>query len=255
MKRHTLLSDDELHLYLKKIRRIAKMDDEDALEEVDEFIKMIHMSYSDYRLDDEDEQEELYQAELEDAKHEIKAIKDDINRYQRELNRRKKGGKLKYRPDDRSYTHLRELLEELGEEWSERLKKELSEEVASLREIGSEIAEKMEEQYYNDDLNLIESEKIKFSRGSEIIAINNIDEYFQSRNIMTDKIRKKIRKIRERIAWARAKDKLLKAEVANGSGNEKKAEKLIKEAKVLLKQDWAQYFPNESPPDIEKGIN
>ncbi len=56
------------------------------------------------------------------------------------------------------------------------------------------------------------------------------------------------RSAKERAARFRAQKKLDDADVASAGGNEKKADKLRREATVLLAQDWVQAFPGEQPP-------
>lgn len=53
---------------------------------------------------------------------------------------------------------------------------------------------------------------------------------------------------KERAARYRSQKKLDEAEVAAAGGNMRKADKLRKEASVLLTQDWAQAFPGEYAP-------
>lgn len=51
-----------------------------------------------------------------------------------------------------------------------------------------------------------------------------------------------------RAARYRCDKKLAEAEVAFAGGNEKRAEKLRREASVMLAQDWVRAFPGEHPP-------
>jgi len=52
-------------------------------------------------------------------------------------------------------------------------------------------------------------------------------------------------------AWAAAKKKLVSAEVALGSGNIKKADRLTSEARLILEQNWQEHFPGEPPTQID----
>lgn len=68
---------------------------------------------------------------------------------------------------------------------------------------------------------------------------------------LTPELEQKIRVAMERAAWFRAKKKLDEAEVAKAGGSEHKHQKLIEEAKVLLKLDWVEIFSGEQPPEIQ----
>jgi len=74
-------------------------------------------------------------------------------------------------------------------------------------------------------------------------------QILRSKGKLTPELEKKIRAGKERAALFRTIKKLKEAEVI-ANENKPKHEKLIKEADVLLKQDWAEFFPGETPPDL-----
>lgn len=243
MKRLTTLTDDELEIYLKKIKRIAKMEGEDALAEVDELIRNLSMLEASARLSAKEEDEEPYDPELEDAQLEINAIAADVKKCRKGLKKRD----IEYN----DFAHLRELLDDLGEGWSPNSTKQLQDQVNSLRKEGTILIDEMECKYYITQIETIASGRVKYSGGGNLIAIDKAVEFLKSKDLLTNENLKKARKVREEVAWARANKKLMAAEVALGSGNDKKSDRLKSEARVILKQDWQEYFPGEKPPLIE----
>ena len=81
-------------------------------------------------------------------------------------------------------------------------------------------------------------------------AIGFALQELEKRGRFTDELRQRARAARERLARYRAQKKLDDAAVSEAGGNAKKAEKLRREAAALLAQDWPRAFAGEPPPPL-----
>jgi hypothetical protein len=83
---------------------------------------------------------------------------------------------------------------------------------------------------------------------SIISAVDNAAMELKKRERWTDDLERLQRSAKERAVRFRSQRSLDEADVAAAGGNSKKADKLRREAAVLLAQDWLQAFPGEVPP-------
>ncbi len=84
-------------------------------------------------------------------------------------------------------------------------------------------------------------------------VVNDIDAAaaaLSAAGLLTPALEERARAAKTRAARFRAQRRLDEAEVALAGGNAKKADRLRKEAAVMLAQDWRQVFPGEPPPAL-----
>jgi hypothetical protein len=88
------------------------------------------------------------------------------------------------------------------------------------------------------------------SAKSILASLEDARESLQRLGKLTPAHLEELRRAKERAARYRAKKLLDDAEVALAGGNAKKHAKLMAEAGVMLRQDWSEAFPGDSPPPL-----
>lgn len=237
--RDSNLSEDDLSKVYDSVKYIAMIENKDkALNAIDSLVSQLMEQYDYVDHDNEWEEEEI-----EKAQAEIKEFKNQIEKFKKSITN-----------NDFEYydiNHFKGLIDELDLFWSRDVKLKVQNAVNEAKETACQVAADVEQQFHkiypekSIKQELFSITSVKSVLDSLKISITYLDEH----NLLDDKITEDIRKSKERLAWYRAKKKLADAEVAEGGGNTKKAEKLKGEAKVMLKQDWEKIFPDEDEPD------
>jgi len=238
--RYTELSDEELGAYLAKIRRIARMDDTDALSEVDELINILGMRNVE---SGDDGFPELL---LDDCEYEADELKD----FEKEI---KRARRWLERGEVWPWESLIQNAAELGEDWdSDEKRAELADEIKRLKTEAVELAGRIKACWAEQRVR--ESGKDIIHSISSIKKIHR--EMTEARDMLvsagglTPEMDGLIRGSLERCAWHRAKKKLSAAAIEKETGNDKKEKKLTAEARVLLKEDWKMIFDSDDCPDV-----
>jgi hypothetical protein len=244
MDRNSKCSEECLNRYLKKIRRISKMDDSDALDELDEFISVLHEDfenlYSILEPDSADTNLNLRVSRLiEFLKGEIKSTIFSIK-------------------NDECDVHYADVFKngvDMALQQFSLNEYDLSE-YPNLTETINEynnIAVEFEEHAYLAFINeRTEQHIVSVSSARSILSwVNKAELFLNENNICNVEWLNRINVIKEKCAWFRARKNISAAEVAKGGGNDKKYLKLIGEAEVMLKQDWSQIFPDKPVPKID----
>jgi len=234
-------------LYLREIRRIAALPDEQALAQVDGLLKLLESSQSppiQAATSDAGEDDDA-EFEREQALEELAELEREIAKAERELD--------KEVTSDVTAENLRCTaagLEEYRD--SEDLKAALGDRVVQLRAKAEEIAEKLDGAYLLYRLGSWLESEIKSQVGaySMIEELDRIHKELEQRRMLTPDLAKSVRDGKERAAWFRARKKLDDAEIAEAAGKRIRAPRMRDEARALLKQDWKHAFPKEKPPDI-----
>jgi hypothetical protein len=238
MKRYTTISDDNLKRYLQKIRRISKLEDDDAIEELDEFLfnitdQVLASVINESKDESKDENDDDYNA---------KFCEKELNNFRLELE--------KYVTIDRSNVYsaryLRDASQELGYYWSPKYQIKYSQMLTELKNEAEKIANDCE---IKAPIFYIQNTSKKDIRvfSSINLIIRKLDHYetiLKNKSALTEDLSQRIIEIKKDCAWFRANKKLAEAEVAKGGKNEKKYLKLIGEAEVILKQDWCSFLPD-----------
>ncbi|MCA1631826.1 MAG: hypothetical protein LC785_15435 [Acidobacteria bacterium] len=148
---------------------------------------------------------------------------------------------------------LRNSADELGNYWTSKKKKELAEEIKGVKARAYSVADEAEISAYTNmvDACLAATFTTSASVKSILRKLNQTEDELKRGKKLTDALKQKIRKGKERAAWYRAKKKLDEARVAEAGGNIIKHDKYRREAEALLRQDWSVIFPSEQSPDVD----
>lgn len=244
-----IYSDEDIQKVLSKIRRIAKMSDDDAIEEVKEFTYKIFMDYKEKRnVSDSTKQERMRKVEYEEsimlANENIKEVKKRMRQYEKEISNNTSAGLI--RADD-----LEEYIASFEDDYAPEIINMVKDELANLKQTSANLITKLRTEFYLYYLETFEdgASSPNALKGMKK-AMKEIKDYLESQNIYTDDINNQCRNIMEKRARSRAEKKLLALEVARDINDGKKIIKLKKEAEIILKQDWKIVFPNEEPPIV-----
>lgn len=151
---------------------------------------------------------------------------------------------------------LRRSADELDEYWNAKEKRKYKDELKAVRERAYAVADEAETVALTNRIDecarkpIVNNSSVKSILGQ----LNEAENELKKGRKLTDELRGKIRNAKERVAWHRTKKKLSDAEVALAGGNPAKADKCRREASTTIKQDWAEVFPNEEPPEIEARV-
>jgi len=251
MHRFSNLSDQALRNYLEEIRRIAMMEDNDALKKVDELVCDLALrggTIFDLKLDDD--------ASISQCNIDVKKAKKELQKFREELKNYRKSVAMGESEDELLGGHfVRELAEEVEIRscvWPESVREELREEIAEIKHEANQLADEMAIRYYSD--------VVLASKTGAIFSINSVrgiietlswaEAELQKRVALNDNLREEIRREKERCAWFRAKKKLSEMKVAEKSGSRVKAARLKREAQAVLEQDWLEIFRDEKCPAL-----
>lgn len=247
MQRLSNLDDDELMRYVGKIRRIAKMDDRDAMIEVDELIHDLAL----HGLDDSDFASDFgfdIDIPISGQNVGLDEAKEYLQKYHRNLENYRKNMRGEYES-----TFLRSNVEGLGDDWPDSVKEALQDDLIEAKREANEVLDLNECLYYSIVIQAQGKERLIYNTQtvrSILDHLANAETRLQEMNALTDDLQQKLRQGRERCAWFRTKIKLWDVQLAENSGKRTRAFRLRKEAQALLKQDWQKIFPTEQCPDI-----
>jgi hypothetical protein len=236
------------------------MEPEDALSELDEFLWAVLKSQNAYLVDDEDLDDSESDAEEED---DDKYYDDDKVRILRDI-----------RDLEASIAELRSRIQRGAfDSDSDALEEEMSSNIGDIGEfcIGPKALEEME-----GDIQVVQAAARDLATEYNLmrcssrieatyqVVLNNtntiarvakeldeIEEFLKERIALTEEHRAAIAKGRQRLAWYRARRKLDEVELAEAAGNRAKADRLRKEAQVMLKQDWRRYLLSMPVPLLD----
>jgi len=249
MHRYTNLNDDQLKSYVEKIRRIAKMDDNEALLEVDELIYNLGLrgAVDPYTGLGAGSRNDEHKVDLDCARKELR----DFQSMLEGGSESDMDGELDSETGE--ITSVGTLADLLGTNWPKSVKDALREELAQVRQKARRITDEQEICHWSD--------VVLASKRRKVFNINSVKgiledlssaEYvLREKGALNDDLRHEIRQEREICAWFRAKRKLSEVEVAERSASTNKAARLKREAQALLEQDWSNIFPNEQCPGVE----
>lgn len=198
-----------------------------------------------YSFDDEDyENEDESQYDLDSAKDSLRYFKDEVKSFKREF---KKGEVNEY-----AMSRLREEIESMLEDFSEKNYKDLLVEVNKLKI-------ELEPMFNEAEIFCAESaikriaDRMIYNVSSVHSIVSEIEAatlILERKGVFSDELKSIVKLAKERCAKFRAKKKMLDAEIAENSGNITKANKLKAEAYALLMQDWRLIVKSEIIPDI-----
>jgi hypothetical protein len=252
MHRYTNLNNDELKGYLEKIRRIAKMNDDEALLEVDELIYNLGLRsavdpYTGFRITSRNHNQIV---DVDAAKQELLEFSDRLE------NARKSDTSALYEEldgDTGEFISIADLADRLGHDWPKSVKDALHEQLAQIRQEAHKLVDELQ---IRDNINFILASKTRRIYNTSSVRgilenLSSAEDVLRQKGALNDDLRQEIRRQRENCAWFRTKRKFLEIEVAEKSGNRSKAARLKREAQALLEQDWRNIFPKEQCPNID----
>ena len=197
--------------------------------------------------------DQLRQAKVEAEKLVVRIIQVGLDDF---LKRAKdQSANLKRHPDQLSPSDaraIREESEDLDREWDEEIKALCAEPLRVARQEALAIANELETAAHLKNINAALHERIGNVLSAECIReeMEEAAEYFRQTGNLTTELQQQIRQGKERGARYRASKKLSAAQVAEAAGRSRATERLRKESGALLAQDWASFFPGETPPPI-----
>jgi hypothetical protein len=253
MKRKLGLPKEDLLFYLEKVRRMSRMDEDDALAELDEFLCIVIgeqslSKESELQVDGEDESEDgddmddtadRCEEQRDEILGEISGVEDSIA----ELRRGIEQGEFHF---DYLVNFLLRNVESIGSSVeNESIVRELEPQISSVKARASDVVAEYERGKWtrkvDNALTVVLSGQSTVTRIST--DLDRAETFLSSKGWMTSVIEESIRKGRQRLAWMRAKKKLDDLEVAVGTGNFVKAERLRRETEVLLRPRLAAVLP------------
>lgn len=246
LKRLSGLPDEKLNYYLDRVREIAGLGDEAAFIETDKLI---------YEFQGEDVEEDEprnptewkerdAEIRLHNAKNELRYLQTKVNSLKTKL---ETDAPIRYWDANLSFSETI-----IGKTWSPDVREVLGKELDELKAVMPDILDRATKAGYYQLLDETLAAPIHNVVSSRNILddIEKVIKFFTSRNLFDEELKDRVRQSRERIAWHRAKKKLADAKVAEAGGNLKGVAKRRSEAEALLAQDWAEVFPEETPPLI-----
>lgn len=151
--------------------------------------------------------------------------------------------------------HISGIIEEVNRHlsgWEKSAKEHFKNEILKAKEDAKKLSKELAIIYHSA---LIEefSKRTTFRSGDVPWVkekMSDSEKVLKKHSAFNQQIANKAHSALKNAAMFRAQKKIAEAEVAEGGMNPKKAEKLRGEARVMLKQDWAEAFPGEDPPKI-----
>lgn len=242
-----IYSEEEIQKLLSKIRRIAKMADDDATEEIKEFAYKIYNDYKSNRNSDTlSSKDKMKQVEYEESlflvKDNIKEIRKRMRHYEKEIISEVSAGLIK--ADD-----LEDYIKSFEEDYEPEVLDTVKSQYEEIKKESVELIRRLRTEFYLYYLDTFEDgASTPIALKSMKKAMKEIRSYFETINGFTDDIQNNIRRIMEKRALSRAEKKLLALDVAKETGDEKKIIKLRLEAEIIIKQDWIIVFNNDEYP-------
>ncbi|HEY0073732.1 MAG TPA: hypothetical protein VGB77_06485 [Abditibacteriaceae bacterium] len=256
-KRLSNFDDGQLRSCLNRIKGISSLGDEAALIEVDKFIYEILqsglMAFDDDSDDGSDDNLDIVHQEM--GFEELELLKENLAVLSRKIACKERihlfeGQNLRYSADYIEKTWCSKIARTI---YTRIDQTQFNTEFEEIKKRVYPVADEAEFLAYAQLIEETQSQAIFNTSSVQSIyrQLNEATAHLESHGILTDDLRQKIRQSRERAAWHRAKKKLSEAEVAIAGGTSAKAEKLKREAAVLIAQDWSVAFPGETPPDLQ----
>lgn len=249
MKRYLDIEESKFELYYEKLLRIAKMEKNDAISEIDEFLYNLKQQgvFDDYddEFDDVDDEigEEITIEEF------IKIVKDEISKAKRKLKNKYLDFYLFEEVKKRS-DYIKDYIDEKSHETSEENITKLNKIKGDADFIISEYNYRVSSEIID---NLVNREIFTISSVRSILnELEGAETKLNDVNRFTDNLKSLSKQIKERCCKYRAFKKLKDAEIQEKMGNEKKAIKLKLEAQSLFEQDWEEIFKNREYYNLEK---
>lgn len=208
----------------------------------------IDVDYNYRKSDDEISYDDYNEEEIEELDYvndTLREFKEDVKNFKRDF---KRGEGASYY----TITDLREKMENMLEDFSE---KKYSNQLAEVKKIKIEIDPMLDQADVLWAQSLIKESHGRIihnvsSINSIISSIESASSVLEEKNVFSDDLKNLVRLEKERCAKYRAKKKMLDAEIAEKIGNTTKAYKLKAEAHALLVQDWRLMIKSDSVPDI-----
>jgi hypothetical protein len=197
--------------------------------------------------------DQLRQAKVEADKLVVRIIQVGLDDF---LNRAKDQlADLKKHPDRLSPSDARAIREEsenLDREWDEEIDVLCADQLRATRQEALAIANELETAAHLNNIEAALHGRIANVLSAECIQeeMEEAADFFRQARNLTPELQQQIRQGQERGARYRASKKLSQAQVAEAAGRSRVTERLKKEASALLAQDWALFFPGETPPPI-----
>ena len=218
------------------------MPDDEALNEIEALLKLIKSDDPSLENDDEIEDEKFTR---EQALNDIKDFEDEITRATKEL--------IEPVTSNGTAENLRDAADELGEYWdSQEIKAEFSDKISRLKTSAERIADQLDNAYLLFCLDSILESDIRSQVGAYDLMerLDGISKKLKLADMLSPELMQKIREVKERAAWFRARKKLDDADIADAADKKTKASSMRNEAQAMLKQDWKRAFKNEPVPTI-----
>jgi len=162
---------------------------------------------------------------------------------------------LKRHPDQLSVWDARAILDGsdvLDQAWDDEFKAKCANQLRATRKEALAIADELENTAHLNNIEVSRQRRI-----SSILIIQRIREqmemaieFFNRKGKLTPYLQQRIREAQERAARFRSEKKLAEAQIAEAAGRSQPSERLKREAAAMLIQDWASFFPGETPPSI-----
>lgn len=199
-------------------------------------------AYADAETDEE--RDKIY--EVEDAKIVIRKTKRHLNDSRRSI---ESGDVGKWHSNS-----IHNRVEWLMDKISEQAQEELKEEIKSIKDEASELAKKAETAWaeskiIESNLRLIHNIR---TIGTIISDLDDAESILCKHSEIAKNHIDLINETKIRCASYRANKKVLEAEVAENSGNNKRSLKLKAEANALLAQDWRIIMKSDDTPNIDQ---
>jgi hypothetical protein len=217
----------ELSELLQRIRHIAGLDEEEALNEVARLRTDIFLTPSLEHL----------RSELDNIRKESAALLGLVE-----------GGTD---PDPIRLEELRRrAIRELGNWWPQPIQEELLGDIQEARQLAIYAIDEAEYSHCLTTLRRLLVEPITNNQQAPRILrqLWDVEELITKRQGTPPEVHRELRVARERAARYRWREKMNSAEVAMAGSKEKRSAQLRDEALVLLRQDWERAFPQELPP-------
>jgi hypothetical protein len=240
MNSHGTLSGlpiEYIQQFLQAVRALASLPDDKAMAEVDGLLAGLQ------RADVSQQPAPAVGWEHNQARSEIERLRSEVDRVRNAI----PVAQAQLLWDGRM---LLEQAQRLGCFWDLGTRTELAAELSATLVLATEVSEAAQVAGYKSGIKECQTRPIhNASTVKSIVAgIGDALEGLSRFRALTDEITAAARGAKERCARYRSQKKNDEADVAQAGGNEKKAERLRKEAAVLLAQDWAQVFTGERPP-------
>ncbi len=233
------LPTERLAELLKAFRNITTLPDEQALRELDQLLNSLRRD-----LTGDDIPEDL-RWQHERALQNIDRLREHIDRV--------KAGMVGAGPLQLwDFESLRMSATSVDDYLDPRVKAILLNQIQALQHEAAVVADQAELAAHVRTISDAGSQIIHSASSvrSIIATVDDSIGFLRRKGKLSPDIEDLARKAKERAARYRSQKKSDEADVAEAGGNAKKADKLKREAAVILTQDWCQAFPGQAPPTV-----